>query len=432
MFLNWMPVGIWATLLASATETVAPAELKRAAVMDKGKVWVSELNRREEIRSRFSRSVPVSFYDTTLRDGEQTVGVVLDPLQKLEIARKLDELGVTRIEAGFPRVSAEDAEAIQLMMKANLKADLWGFSRALKADVEEVLRLGLRATVIEAPTSDLKLKAYGVSREQVLQRVREAVSFAASSGVTVAFFAVDGTRSDLEFLRRAYDEAVAAGAKEIVVVDTIGACGPEAAEFLVAEVRRWLGPSVPIHWHGHNDFGLGTACAIAAVRAGASWIQGTINGMGERAGNCDLGEIALALTCLYDVPVELRLEKIREVSAIVRKAAGYRLEAWKPVVGENLFTRESGAVASQFHIPEAIEPFSADLVGARRTIALGKKSGLDSIDLKCRQLGLPPLSPEARAAVLAAVKRRSIEKHGLVSDGEFREMVNGVTAKVAG
>jgi len=396
---------------------------------DKSKVWVSALNEREEVRAPFQRSQPVRFYDTTLRDGEQTVGVVLDPRQKLEIARKLDELGVSRIEAGFPRVSADDAEAIELMSKAGLKAELWGFSRAVKADVEEIVRLGLRATIIEAPTSDIKLKAYGISRDEVLRRVTDAVSFAAKNGVTVAYFAVDGTRTGLDFLKKVYQEAIAAGAKEIVVVDTIGACGPESAEFLVGEVRKWVGPEVPLHWHGHNDFGLSTACAIAAVRAGASWIQGTINGMGERAGNADIGEIALALTCLYDVPVAMDLRKIREVSDAVRRASGYQFEAWKPVVGENLFMRESGAVASQFHIPEAIEPFSAELVGASRTIVLGKKSGLDSIDLKCRELGLSQLSPEARAAVLAAVKRRGIEKRGLVTDDEFRQIVAGHLAQ---
>ena len=258
------------------------------------KIWVSDLNARPEIRSAFPRNT-VRFYDTTLRDGEQTVGVVLSPQQKLEIARKLDELGVSRIEAGFPRVSPEDAEAIQLMQKAGLKAELWGFSRAVKADVEELVRLGLHASVIESPTSDIKLKAYGISRDELLKRVTDAVSVAKQNGITVAFFAVDSTRTQLDFLRRVYLAALEAGAAEIVVVDTIGACGPEAAEFLVSQVCGWVGPSVPVHWHGHNDFGLATACGVAAVRGGASWIQGTINGMGERAGNADISEIALAL-----------------------------------------------------------------------------------------------------------------------------------------
>ncbi|HEV2118470.1 MAG TPA: hypothetical protein VGR48_20700 [Terriglobales bacterium] len=385
-------------------------------------VWVSDLNARPEIRGAFAGKPPIRFYDTTLRDGEQTVGVVLSPQQKLEIARKLDELGVSRIEAGFPRVSADDAEAIRLMSHANLKAELWGFSRAVKADLEELVRLGVGATIIEAPTSDIKLKAYGISRDEVLRRVREAISFAKQSGITVAFFAVDGTRTGLEFLKQVYLAALEAGAAELVVVDTIGACGPEAAEFLTHEVCRWAGSGVPVHWHGHNDFGLGTASAIAAVRGGATWVQGTINGMGERAGNADICEIALALRCLYDVPVAMDLTKVREVSEAVCRAAGYELEAWKPLVGENLFTRESGAVASQFHIPEAIEPYSAALVGAERRIVLGKKSGLDSIDLKARELGLD-IPTDARPAILAEVKKRAIAKRGLLTDTEFRQIV---------
>ncbi len=394
------------------------------------KIWVSELNFRGDVRRAFKFAGPVRFYDTTLRDGEQTVGVVLSPQQKLEIARKLDEAGMARIEAGFPRVSAEDAEAIQLIQRAGLKAEVWGFSRAAKADVEELIRLELKASVIEVPTSDIKLRAYGLTREEARQRAVSAISLAARNGIRVAFFAVDGTRSDLEFLRNIYSAALEAGAAELVVVDTIGACGPEAVELLVSQVREWAGANVPLHFHGHNDFGLATACAIAAVRAGASWIQGTINGMGERAGNADLGEIALALKSLYGIPVELNLPRIREVSETVRRFSGYDMEPWKPVVGENLFMRESGAVASQFHIPEAIEPYAAELVGATRRIVLGKKSGLDSIDLKCKELGLA-ITDELRPVLLAEVKRRAIETRGLVSDAEFREIYQRASQKSA-
>src|SRR5713101_6280185 len=356
-------------------------------------IWVSEINARPEIRSAFPRST-VRFYDTTLRDGEQTVGVVLSPQQKLEIAPKLDDLGVSRIEAGFPRVSADDAEAIQLMLKAGLRAELWGFSRAVRADVEDLVRLGLQASVIEAPTSDIKLRAYGISRDEVLTRVHNAVSFAKRSAIRVAFFAVDGTRTDPEFLKKVYLASLEAGAAEIVVVDTIGGCGPEAVAYLIGQVRRWIGPGIPIHFHG----------------------------------NADLGEIALALRCLYDVPVELELTKLRAVSDFVQRASGYSLEPWKPAVGQNLFMRESGAVATQFHIPEAIEPFSADLVGARRQIVLGKKSGLDSIVLKAKELGLEV--PESqRSAVLAAVKNKSIGEHRLVTDSEFRGIILQVSGK---
>jgi len=389
-------------------------------------IWVSKLNARTAI----PRSAPVRFYDTTLRDGEQTVGVVLSPQQKLEIARQLDELGVSRIEAGFPRVSPDDAEAIKLIQNAGLKAEVWGFARAVKADVDELLRLGTKHFIIETPTSDIKLAAYGISRDEALRRATEAVAYAKRSGAYVAFFAVDGSRSDLAFLKKIYVETLAAGAAEIVVVDTIGACGPEAVQYLVAEVCSWVGPGVPVHFHGHNDFGVATACAVAAVRAGASWIQGTINGMGERAGNADIGEIALALRCLYDVPVAMDLAKVRQVSEVVRRAAGYEVDGWKPLVGENLFMRESGAVASQFHTPEAIEPYSAELVAAERKIVLGKKSGLDSIDLKAKELGLQ-IPQDKRDAVVAAVKKKGIEKRGLLTDQEFRELVERVQASAA-
>src|SRR6202163_1231923 len=388
-------------------------------------VWVSELNSRPEVRKGFVPGRAVQFYDTTLRDGEQSVGVVLTPQQKLEIAHGLDSLGVGRIEAGFPRVSADDAEAFGLIAKAGLKAEIWGFGRALKADIDELLRLGARATVIETPTSAIKLKAYGLSVDEAKRRAAEAIGYARKNGVTVAFFTVDGTRTDLEVLRDFYRCALDAGAEELVVVDTIGACGPEAVEFLVRQVRAWVGAKVPLHFHGHNDFGMATACAVAAVRGGAEWIQGTINGMGERAGNADIGEVAMALTGLYGMPIELDLKKVREVSGLVRRAAGQELEPWKPVVGENLFMRESGAVASQFHIPEAIEPFSAELVGATRAIVLGKKSGLENISIKAKELGMQ-LTAEQQQAILALVKRKGTEKRGLVSDAEFRAIASFV------
>ncbi len=365
----------------------------------------------------------VGLYDTTLRDGEQTVGVVLDPEQKLEIARALDRLGIDRIEAGFPRVSRDDAEAFRAIAADGLKAEIWGFARAVPADVDLLLELGVRAAVIESPVSDGKLRAYGISHEALLERVTKAVSHAAENGVNVCFFGVDGSRAELTFLERVYKQAVQAGAREIAVVDTIGAVNPEAAALLVSLAREWVGPDVPVHWHGHNDFGLGTAAAIAAVRAGAAWVQGTINGMGERAGNANLNEVALALDALYGIGTRMRFEHLRETAVLVQRLSQCELEPYKPITGENLFTRESGAVASQFHDPPAIEPFSSELVRAERRLVLGKKSGLDSIRIKLQELGLE--KPEDQwPALLAEVKTLGARKHGLVSDDEFRELVD--------
>ena len=384
-------------------------------------LWTGDLNRRAlepQVRG------PIDLYDTTLRDGEQTVGVVLDPEQKLEIARLLDELGIDRIEAGFPRVSEDDYRAVQLISDAGLRAEVWGFSRAVAADVEALVELGVSASVVESPISDLKLAALGLSREDMLERIRKAVSFAVEHGIRVAYFGVDGTRADLRFFEQAYKTAIEAGAQEAVVVDTIGVATPEAAAFLVGATTEWLGEDVPVHWHGHNDFGLATAAAVAAVQAGATVVHGTINGMGERAGNANLGEVALALQVLYGTSTRLDFARLRDVSARVRELSGYELEPWKPIVGENLFTRESGAVASQFHDPPSIEPYSSELVGAERKIVLGKKSGLDSIRIKAEELGLD-VPEERRADLLARVKALGASKRGLVTDDEFRSMVDG-------
>jgi isopropylmalate/homocitrate/citramalate synthase len=386
--------------------------------VDRDRLFLGDLNARAlEPQPRG----PIGLYDTTLRDGEQTVGVVLDAKAKLEIARLVDGLGVERIEAGFPRVSEDDARAIGLIADAGLDAEIWGFSRAVQADVEALVELGLRHAVIESPLSDLKLKAYGVGPDEMLERIRDAVSLAARHGVTVAYFGVDGTRADLEYLERAYTVAVEAGAREAVVVDTLGIATPEAAAYLVERVSGWV--DVPLHWHGHNDFGLATAAAVAAVQAGATWIHGTINGMGERAGNASLGEVALALDALYGIGTRLRLGRLRAVSQRVRELAGYELEPWKPLVGETLFRRESGAVASQFHDPPSIEPYAAELVGAERSLVLGKKSGLDSIRIKVAELGLD-VPEDRRAELLARVKQLGAEKHGLVSDEEFRQLAS--------
>ena len=377
-------------------------------------IWTGALNDAYAIGGR------VGLYDTTLRDGEQTVGVVLDPDQKLEIARLLDELGVDRIEAGFPRVSDDDWQAVERIAAAGLRAEIWGFSRAVPADLEALVELGVSFSVIESPISDLKLDAIGVTREKMLGRITAAMRFAAEHGIHAAFFGVDSTRAERDFYDQVYAAAVEAGAREVVVVDTLGIASPEAVAELVGHTVELV--DVPVHFHGHNDFGVATASAVAAVRAGATYVHGTINGMGERAGNANLGEVALTLKALYGVESNLRLDRIRAVSARVRELSGYELEPWKPVTGETLYRRESGAVASQFHDPPSIEPYSSELVATERSIVLGKKSGLDSVRIKADELGLD-LPEERRAEVLAEVKRLGATERRLVTDDEFRALV---------
>ena len=395
-------------------------------MIERSDIWIGDLNERA-IAVTGTQPDHVGIYDTTLRDGEQSVGVALDPEQKLQIAHALDQLGVDRIEAGFPRVTADDARAIREIAAAGLDSEIWGFARAVPADVEALIDLGVKAAVIESPVSDFKLDAFGMSREKLLEKVTGAVRHAVGAGVKVAFFGVDGTRAEFDFMQRVYSEAIEAGATEIVVVDTLGIATPEAAAMFVASAREWVGPEVPIQWHGHNDFGMGTAIAIAAVRAGASWVQGTINGMGERAGNANIAEVSLGLEAFYGISTNLRYDKVRAASELVRELAGHEMEPWKALVGENLFVRESGAIASQFHEPPSTEPYSADVVGAERRIVLGKGSGADSIRIVAERIDLD-VPEEAKAEVLAAVKKLGAERHGLVSDEQFREIVESVAA----
>ena len=386
-------------------------------------IWTTPLNELDAVQKGFDRTKTIRFYDTTLRDGEQTTGIVFSAAEKFAIAQKLAELRIGRIESGFPRVSDEDTEAVKRILAANLPSEIWGFARCLKADIDAHIELGTRYILMEITTSDLKMKAFGFTREKVVERIVSSIRHAKDNGVEkVNFFAVDSTRTDLGFLRDVYGSALQAGADEISVVDTIGVCAPETAEYLVRQVRSWVGKSIPIHWHGHNDFGLATASAIAAVRGGADWIQGTINGMGERAGNADICEVALALQFLYHVPVEIDLSKARETSELVQKSGNYTVDCWKPVVGKYIFTRESGGVAAQFHQPSAIEPYSAEILAAERKVALGKKSGLASIKIKLDELGLAA-PDEKHAEILQLVKNLGTEQKRLVTDQEFRAIV---------
>jgi len=273
------------------------------------------------------------------------LGSFFDKNDKLQIAKALDELGVDRIEAGMPRVSKEDQEAIELILKAGLKAEIWGFCRAVKGDIDGCHDLGIRSIICEAPTSNYKMKAYGFNKEKILDNIVDCLLYAKNKGMYVAFFAVDATRSDLEYLERIYKKAVQEGkADEVVIVDTLGVATPESMFYLTKLLRQWV--PVPVMTHCHNDFGMATACTMASVKAGANCAHVTINGLGEKTGNTDLAEVAFA-SLLYGVENHINLKKVYEVAKIVEKISGIKISPLKPVVGENVFRRETGLAIAQ-------------------------------------------------------------------------------------
>lgn len=386
--------------------------------------WVSELNRKAEVLGESHFPDRLKIYDTTLRDGEQTIGVVFTKEDKLQIAKAVDDLGVDRIEAGMPVVSKEDKEAVELIVKAGLKAEIWGFCRAVRADIDACIDVGVERIICEIASSSHKMKAYNFTPEGVLDKVVDCIQYAKDRDLYVAFFAVDATRADLGYLETMYGRAVAEGkADEVVMVDTLGVANPETMFYLTRKLREWV--SVPIMTHCHNDFGMSTACTMASVKGGAECAQVTINGLGEKTGNADLAETVIAAK-LYGIPVNIDLKKLKPVAALVEKISRIPVSPLKPVVGENVFKRESGVTVAQLiTYPPAVEGYSPELVGREREVLLGKKSGKKSIEYKLGELGKDANADQVDEIVMR-VKDLGIKKKGLLTDEEFKRIVDEV------
>ena len=383
--------------------------------------WVSELNGKPEVMGRTHFPERLKFYDTTLRDGEQTIGVSFTKEEKLQIARVLDELGVDRIEAGMPVVSQEDREAVELIVNAGLEAEIWGFCRAVRGDIDACIDAGVKHIICESASSRYKMEAYGLMPEDILGRALDNLLYAKSRGLYAAFYAGDATRADLGFLETLYTKAVEEGkADEVVVVDTLGVATPETTFYLTERVRQWV--QVPIMIHCHNDFGLATACTISSVKGGADCVHVTLNGLGEKTGNADMAETAIAAK-LYGISMNINFKKLYPAAKLVETLSSIPLSPLKPVVGENVFKRESGVTVAQLiSFPPAVEGYSPELIGREREVLLSKKSGRRSVEYKLEQLGLEATADQV-VAILKKVKELGVKKRGLVSDDEFRGIV---------
>jgi isopropylmalate/homocitrate/citramalate synthase len=383
---------------------------------------ISPLNFAPEVRDGFTMPANVQLHDVTLRDGEQTPGVVFDRESRLRIARALDALGVHRIEAGFPAISKDDREGLAEIAGAGLTSEIWGFGRCLPQDVEANAACGVKQMTLEISISELKLAAYGLSRDKVLTRMLSALAKAKDLGMQVAFMPVDLTRADMQFAEKVVCQAVEkGGADAIIVVDTIGVASPEAIRYLVERIGQWV--AVPLAIHCHNDFGLGLANSLAALKAGADCVHVSLNCLGERAGNVDLAEVVMALKLLYGIEMGIRTERLAETARLLEELSGYELSLTKPVVGKRIFTRESGGVVQQLLTsPPAVEPYPPETVGLERNVVLGKKSGRYSILHALGKMGLEADDDEIDR-LLAEVKSRSTQQRRLIRDDELREIL---------
>ncbi|MEM3397571.1 MAG: 2-isopropylmalate synthase [Nitrososphaerota archaeon] len=363
----------------------------------------------------------VAIFDTTLRDGEQTPGVALTTDAKIEIAKALDDLGVDVIELGFPTVSKGEEEAIKKIARENLNSKTCVLARANKLDVDKAIECDVDWIHIFIATSDIHLKyKLRMSREEVIEKAVKIVEYARGHDVVVHFSAEDATRTDLDYLIRVFKAVEEAGANSIDIPDTVGFAVPSAIKIIVSTVKKNIG--IPIAIHCHDDMGLAVANSLTAVESGAEIIHATVNGIGERAGNTSLEEVAVALHTLYGIRTNIKLEKIYEVSRLVEKLTGIIVPKNKAIVGENAFSHESGIhVHGVISSPQTYEPIEPEKVGRRRKIILGKHSGKHSVVELARRFGVELTDVQAEE-VLREIKHRG-DLGQKISDVHFLEIL---------
>jgi 2-isopropylmalate synthase len=330
----------------------------------------------------------IRIFDTTLRDGEQSPGVSITPEQKVQIAIKLDQLGVDAIEAGFPIVSQGEIQAIKSIKKAGLNAEICGLARALVHDIDTVITCDLNYVHTFIATSDIHMQyKLKMSPEQVIQNAVQAVEYAKSHGLQIEFSAEDATRSDIAFLTKVFKAVGEAGADRIDIPDTVGYATPEFISHLVRTIRENI--SVPISLHCHNDFGLAVANSIAGIIAGATCAHVTVNGLGERAGNASLEEFVMALQCLYKKEHNIHTKLLYETSKSVSNIMGMAVQANKAIIGENAFGHESGIhTHGILNNPLTYEPIDPEMVGRKRWLQAGKHAGSHGIRAMLRDFGI--------------------------------------------
>ncbi|MDT8903458.1 hypothetical protein [Anaeroselena agilis] len=386
--------------------------------------WASPYNDHELVRKRIEKAPKVEIHDATLRDGEQTPGVVFSVDDKIRIAEKLDEVGIERIEAGMPAVSKDDYEAIKAICKRNLKAKIFTFARAMREDIDKAVDCGAYGVVIEVPIGYPKLKyQFKWTWENVLEKSMDCINYAKSQGLYAVYFPYDTTRAREEDLAHLLTGIMKNSPPDSVgVVDTMGCALPETIQYMVKKVKALTG-GLPVEVHTHNDFGMAVATQLAGVAAGAEVIHSCVNGLGERTGNAAAEELMVALKILYGTDNDYKLDKLMDLCQLVENISGVRLADNKPVAGKRNYTRESG-IGVDLVIKEPLAMFATDprFFGREGDIVLGKKSGKASIEYYLDKLGIQ-LSGTAVVEVLKQVKDRGAEKRGLLSLDEFKSIV---------
>jgi homocitrate synthase NifV len=359
---------------------------------------------------------PIQINDTTLRDGEQAAGVAFTVAEKVFFATLMNAIGVQELEIGVPAMGGSEAEAIAEMVKLGLQTKLTGWNRAIRSDIDASLACGLERVHISVPVSELQIAVKFQGNSQlVFNRLRETISYACDRGLYISVGGEDSSRADESFLLDVAASAQDWGASRFRFCDTVGILDPLTTHKKVKQLVNKL--VIPVEMHTHNDFGMATANALAGIRAGATSVNTTVNGLGERAGNAALEEVVMALKRIYGINLGIDTTKFKEISDFVVKASGCDVPPWKAIVGKNAFTHESGIHGhGVLQNPATYEPFSPEEIGRERHLVIGKHSGKHLITNFLQQYNIALTQTEIRSLV-DAVKTLSVElKRNLTPD----------------
>ena len=390
--------------------------------------WVSPFNFKEGSEADTLKGREVEIHDATLRDGEQTPGVVFSKEDKVAIAEKLIEAGVTRIEAGMPAVSQMDYQAIAEISSRFPEAKIYAFARAMNQDIDMARDAGVTGVVIEIPIGAPKLRyQFNWTWEKVLEKSIGCIQYARSQGLKAVYFPYDTTRADEDDLDNLLKGLVANDAipDSIGVVDTMGCATASAIQYLVRKFKTMLG-GISVEVHTHNDFGVAVANELAGLMAGADVLHSCVNGLGERTGNAATEELILNLQMLYGYEDKYDLKKLQPLCDLVASISGIPFAPNKPFCGPRNYTRESGiGVDLVVKKPLAMFATSPAYFGRTADVALGKKSGKLSVEYYLDKMGITADADQV-AQMLALVKERGIEEKRLLTIAEFEEIVKQV------